>query len=117
MIASSVSGTLSRPVEDLTRDVMYAARSLRRNVVVTIATVVILAVGLGANATIFRFVSALLLQPPPVARPAELLEIWNMNAAARSAFEGAVAATGSTFDSGDGPSAAAAAARMLRVLQ
>ena len=78
---------LSRLLEDLTRDFMYAARSLRRNVVVTIATVGILAVGLGANATIFRFVSALLLQPPPVARPGELLEIWNMNAAARSAFE------------------------------
>jgi len=36
--------------------------------------------------------------------------------AAKSAFESAAAAAGSTIDSGDGPSAAAAATRMLRAL-
>ncbi len=38
-------------------------------------------------------------------------------AAARTAFEAAAAAAGSTLDSGDGPSAAAAATRMLKALQ
>jgi predicted permease len=87
MIASSVVRRLARLLEDLTRDFSYGARALRRNVVLTAVTVGILAVGLGANATIFRFVSALLLQPPPVLEPSELLEIWNLNAAAKSPFE------------------------------
>jgi hypothetical protein len=38
-------------------------------------------------------------------------------AAARTAFQAAAAATGSTLDTGDGPSAAAAAARMLKALE
>ena len=84
MIASSISGILSRTAEDFARDVRYAARALRRNPVVTLATVGILALGLGANATIFRFVSALLLQPPPVADAARLVELWNENASARA---------------------------------
>jgi putative ABC transport system permease protein len=78
----------SRWLEDLTRDFAYGARALRRTPWVTVATVGILAVGLGASVTIFRFVSALLLQPPPVAEPGRLLEIWNVNASARaSSFE------------------------------
>src|SRR5437868_13902733 len=83
-----MSSTVPRLTKDLGRDFGYAARALRRNRVVTIVTVGILALGLGANATIFRFVSALLLQPPPVADAGRLVEIWNENASARgSAME------------------------------
>jgi putative ABC transport system permease protein len=36
-----------------------------------------MALGVGANATIFSFVNELLLRPPAVERPEELLEVWN----------------------------------------
>ena len=84
MIASSITGILSRSAENFARDFRCAARALRRNLVVTLTTIGILALGLGANATIFRFVSALLLQPPPVVDAERLVEIWNENASARA---------------------------------
>ena len=79
--------SLGRIAENAGRDIAYAARSLRRNIGFTSAAVLILAIGIGANTTIFRFVSALLLQPPPVVEPDRLLQIWNLNARAPSAFE------------------------------
>ena len=59
------------PFQHVLRDVAYAARTLRRRVSSTATAVVILALGIGANTTVFRFVSALLLQPPvlPPANP------------------------------------------------
>ncbi len=48
-------------VEDFLRDVAYAARSLRRRPSFTIITVLVLAIGIGANTTIFSAVRAVLL--------------------------------------------------------
>lgn len=79
--------SLGRVAENAGRDIAYAARTLRRNIGFTSAAVLILAIGIGANTTIFRFVSALLLQPPPVVEPDRLHQIWNLNARAPSAFE------------------------------
>ena len=87
MVASSLSHTIARVAENVARDLVYAGRSLRRNAGFTAVAVGILAVGIGANLTIFRFVSALLLQPPPVNSPDELLQIWNLNSRAHSAME------------------------------
>jgi predicted permease len=77
-------------LENVVRDVAYAARALRRNRGVTAVTVAILALGIGANTTIFRFVSSLLLQPPPVEAPDRLLQVWNLNTGGRSPMERAV---------------------------
>ena len=63
---SSPSHAVARLVENAARDVAYAVRTLRRSAGFTAVAVLVLAVGIGANITIFRFVSALLLQPPPV---------------------------------------------------
>lgn len=86
-MASASSRVLTRLVENAARDVAYAARTLRRNFGFTAVAVAILAIGIGVNTTIFRFVSALLLQPPRVADVGHLLQIWNVNLKAQSSIE------------------------------
>ena len=63
---SSSFPRLARLLENAARDIAFGVRVLRRGAGTTAVAVAILAVGIGANTTIFRFVSALLLQPPPV---------------------------------------------------
>jgi predicted permease len=62
-------------IGDVYRDVKYALRSLRRTPVFTVIAVAVLAIGIGANATIFSLVSALFLKPLPGADPASLVRI------------------------------------------
>ncbi|HKW02385.1 MAG TPA: ABC transporter permease [Vicinamibacterales bacterium] len=68
----------TRWIEDLSRDVRYAFRMMRRSPMFTAAAVVSLAVGIGANAAIFSISDALLLRPLDVTRPNEL---WFVNRA------------------------------------
>src|SRR5689334_12286683 len=81
------SHLLARLAENATCDIAFAARTLRRNLAFTAVTVLILAIGIGVNTTIFRFVSALLLQPPRVADAGRLFQIWNVNPKAPSVIE------------------------------
>jgi hypothetical protein len=62
-------------VENALRDMRYAMRTLRREPVVTAVAVISIALGLGANATIFSMVSRFVLRPAPVGEPATLLTI------------------------------------------
>jgi putative ABC transport system permease protein len=68
-------------METLGQDLRYAFRLLIASRGLTAVAVLSLAVGIGANTTIFTFVDALLLKPPAVADPAGLREIWQHNAA------------------------------------
>ena len=68
----------TRWVDDLSRDVRYAFRMMRRSPVFTAAAIVSLAVGIGANAAIFSISDALLLRPLDLPRPNEL---WFLNRA------------------------------------
>jgi predicted permease len=60
-------------VESLLQDVRFGLRMLSRNPGFTIVAVIILALGIGANAAIFSGINGLLLQKVPVNKPDELV--------------------------------------------
>jgi len=62
-----------RWVDDLSRDVIYAGRTLRRHLAFSVVCVSSLALGIGANATIFTLFHAILLKPLPVNQPDRLV--------------------------------------------
>lgn len=58
------------------QDLRYAARMLRKNLLLTLVIVGSLAIGIGANSAIFSVVDALLLRPLPYPHPERLAAIW-----------------------------------------
>jgi predicted permease len=63
-------------LDDLRRDFGYAARLLRRQPIFALTAAISLAIGIGANTTMFTVANALLLRDPTgVAEPARLVDI------------------------------------------
>jgi predicted permease len=62
-------------METLIQDTRYALRRLRAAPAFTIATVLTLALGIGATTSVFTLVHAVLLRSLPVANPAELVRL------------------------------------------
>jgi predicted permease len=67
-------------METLIQDVRYAARMMARSPGFTLAVVLSLALGIGANTTMFSFMNAVLFRTPAVRQPGRLLEVWAWNA-------------------------------------
>jgi predicted permease len=67
-------------MEDLWRNLRYAWRQLVARPAFTLIAGLSLALGIGANVTLFTYVNAIFLQPLPVARPAELVGIYTTDA-------------------------------------
>jgi putative ABC transport system permease protein len=67
-----------RGLETLVQNVSYAWRSLAGAPGFTIAAVITLALGIGANTAIFSLVDAAILRPLPYAEPGSLVSIWEV---------------------------------------
>jgi macrolide transport system ATP-binding/permease protein len=62
-------------IEDLWRDLSYAARAFAKSPGFTAVAILSLGIGVGANYVMFTFVDALLLQPPRIPRPSEVVAL------------------------------------------
>lgn len=63
-------------MQELFRDLRFTLRRLGRTPLFTLATVVTLALGIGANTAIFSVINGVLLQPLPYAAPEQLIGVW-----------------------------------------
>src|SRR5689334_16134455 len=68
-----------RWLEELGSDTRYALRTLRRAPVLAATAILTLALGVGANTTIFSAVNAVVLQPLPFNQPDRLVMLWEEN--------------------------------------
>jgi len=67
-------------LNNLGKNLLFALRLMHNSPVFTLAAIVSLALGIGANTAIFTVVKSLLLDRPPVERPEELVSIYTTDA-------------------------------------
>jgi len=73
-------------MDTLWQDVRFAFRTIRKNPGFTAVAVLSLALGVGANTTIFTLLNAALLSPLPVERPSELVAVYTTDQTNISGF-------------------------------
>src|SRR5215208_6419886 len=66
----------SKPIDDFIQDLRYAGRTLASVPAFTVAAVLTLAVGIGANTAIFSAVDGVLLKPLPFSQPDRIVRIY-----------------------------------------
>ena len=67
-------------LEDLTRLLRHAARSLRRRPVLALVGLLTLGLGIGANTAMFSIINVVFLKPLPVHEPDRLAMVWTTRA-------------------------------------
>jgi predicted permease len=70
---------IARWMGDLTRDLRYSLRGMRRDAAFTTFAILIAGLGIGASATVFSMVNALLLRPLPFRDPDRLVWVSNID--------------------------------------
>ena len=73
-------------MEGLLRDIRYAARSLRKRPAFSLLVVLVLAVAIAANSSIFSIVNAVILKPLSFKDPDQLVWIWAQRKTVSRAF-------------------------------
>jgi predicted permease len=68
----------SLALDSLAGDVRYALRGLWRSPLFTLAALLTLAIGCGANTAVFSVVDAVLLKPLPYPEPERLVAVWHV---------------------------------------
>src|SRR5687768_10518405 len=73
-------------MEGLLRDIRYAVRSLRKRPAFSVLVVLVLAVAIAANSSIFSIVNAVILKPLAFKQPDQLVWIWAQRKTVSRAF-------------------------------
>lgn len=60
-------------------DLRFALRTLAKTPGFTLAAVIVLALGIGANSAVFSLVNALLFAPPAYTKPAEVVQVYSQD--------------------------------------
>jgi predicted permease len=63
-------------VDDLRRDLVFAARQLRRNPAFSLAAIFTVGLGIGATTAIYSVLNSVLLREPPVGHADRLVMVW-----------------------------------------
>jgi putative ABC transport system permease protein len=66
-------------IEGVWRDLKYAARTLTRTPGFTVAAILVMALGIGANSAIFTVVRSVLLKPLPFTDPDRLIQLYEQS--------------------------------------
>ena len=70
------------------RDFKFAFRQLLKAPGFTIAAVIVLALGIGANSAVFNLVNTLFFTPPAYARPHELVQVFSQDKKSPKTYRG-----------------------------
>src|SRR5205085_12053298 len=65
-----------REIELMMTDLRFAFRMLMKSPVITLVAIATLALGIGANSSIFSVVYGVLLRPLPLKDPDQLVQLW-----------------------------------------
>jgi putative ABC transport system permease protein len=83
--------------ETLWQDVCYAARTLRKSPAFLVVVVLSLALGIGANSTIFSVLNMLMYRPLPYPQPDRLMAIWETETGRETSSEPPAIADGADW--------------------